>query len=330
MDTKIRWGILGPGSIAHSFAEGLKFVEDAELVAVGSRDVERAKNFAQKYRIPKAFGSYEALANCKEVDVIYIATPHGRHYQDMLLCLENNKHILCEKSFTINARQARRVFQLARQKGLFVMEAMWTRFQPVISKAKELLSQEAIGNVIMMTADLGFNFPFKAEHRLFNPHLGGGALLDIGVYPVSLCQYFMGVPDELTTLAWMGQTNVDELCSMVFKYQNGRMANLYATLRSHSPSEVLFMGTEGILKLNAPIYRPTGITIQKPDGRQQFHEAELVGNGYNYQAEEVVRCLKAGKLESNIMPQEDTISVMELMDSIRAQWGLRYPMEESL
>lgn len=327
MNNKICWGILGPGNIAHSFADSLKFVEDAELVAVGSRNLERAQNFAQKFKIPKAFGSYEELAACNDVDVIYIATPHGRHYQDMLLCLENNKHILCEKSFTINAKQAREIFQLARKKKLFVMEAMWTRFQPVVFKAKELLAQGVIGNLIIMTADLGFNFPFKAEHRLFNPHLGGGALLDVGVYPVSLCQYFWGVPDELTTLAWMGQTNVDEICSMTFKYQNGRMANLFATLRSHTPSEAVFMGTEGILTLNGPIYRPTGITIQKPDGKKEFIEAELIGNGYNYQADEVVRCLKSGKLESDIMPHEDTLSVMELMDSIRAQWGLRYPME---
>lgn len=327
MRTKIRWGIFGPGAIAHSFAEGLKFVTDAELVAVGSRDLTRAKDFAKKYQIPKAFGSYEELASCNEVDVIYIATPHGRHYEDMLLCLEYNKHILCEKSFTINAKQALKIFQLAREKRLFVMEAMWTRFQPAIFKVKELLARKVIGNVIMMTADLGFNFPFNAEHRLFNPHLGGGALLDLGVYPISLCQYFMGIPDELTTLARIGQTNVDEICSMTFKYQNGRMANLFATLRSHSPSEVIFMGTDGILKLNAPIYRPSGITIQRSDGRQEFFEAELIGNGYNYQAEEVIRCLKTGRLESDIIPQEDTLSVMELMDSIRAQWGLRYPME---
>lgn len=327
MNSKVRWGILGAGSIAHSFVQGLKYVKNTELVAVGSRNIDRAKAFAQKHNIPYAFGSYEALAAFKEIDVIYIATPHGRHYEDMLLCLENNKHILCEKSFTINSRQARHVFQLARQKKLFVMEAMWTRFLPIIFKVKDLLNQGIIGRLKMMRADLGFGFPFQPEHRLFNPHLGGGALLDVGVYPVSLCHYFMGTPDEITSLAWLGQTGVDEHNSIIFKYQDGRMASLSSSLRNHMPSDAAFMGTEGILHLHSPIYRPAGITIQRPNGEKQFLKAELTGNGYNYEAQEVVNCLRSGNMESKIMPHEDSINVMELMDAIRAQWGLRYPME---
>ncbi|APF17125.1 oxidoreductase domain protein [Caldithrix abyssi DSM 13497] len=327
MPSKIRWGILGPGAIAHSFAEDLKRVEDAQLVAVGSRDAQRARRFAQKFDIPHAFDSYQALARFEELDVIYIATPHSRHYEDMLLCLEFNKHILCEKSFTINARQAKEVLRIARQKKLFVMEAMWTRFLPVIFKLRQLLQAGEIGRLIMMTADLGFNFPFHPEHRVFNPHLGGGALLDVGIYPLSLCHYLMGVPDELTTLAYLGQTNVDELASVIFKYQDGRMANLYASLRSHTPSDAVFMGTEGVIRLLPPLYRPTGISLKKAGQQEQLIKAEWEGNGYLYEAREVGRCLKQGKLESAIMPHEDTIIIMELMDSIRAQWGLTYPME---
>ncbi len=327
MISKIRFAILGPGTIAHRFAEDLKLVPKAQLVAVGSRDLNRAKHFAQKFNIPHAFGSYQALAQFQDIDIVYIATPHNRHYTDMALCLDNGKHILCEKPFTINAKQARQILQIARQKNLFVMEGMWTRFQPIIFKLQELLNQGSIGHLIMLQANLGFNFPFKPNHRLFNPHLGGGALLDLGVYPISLCQYLFGVPDELKTLAWMGHTNVDEINSVIFKYQDGRLATLASSLRNPMPSEATFMGTEGLLKLHAPLYRPAGISLQKSDQKEQFFKTELKGYGFIYEIEEVINCLQSGKLESDIMPHEDTLAVMELLDSIRSQWPLRYPME---
>ena len=325
--SRIRWGILGPGAIAHSFAEGLLYVKNAELTAVGSRDINRAKAFAQKYKVPHAFGSYEALAQCDEIDVIYIATPHSRHYRDMLLCLENDKNILCEKAFTINAKQAKHVLEIANKKKLFVMEAMWTLFQPVILKLKKLIKSETIGRLTIVNADLGFHFPFNPEHRVFNPHLGGGALLDIGVYPLSLCYHLLGRPEEIAAQAVLGTTNVDELDGILFKYHSGTLANLYASLRSRTPAEALFIGTKGTIRLHTPIHRSPGITIKTTNGEELFITAEQTGNGYNYEAEEVQRCLSEGKLESDIVSHRHTLEVMELMDTIRAQWGLHYPKE---
>ena len=323
----IHWGILGPGAIAYNFAEGLKYVKNAKLTAVGSRDIERAKNFALKYNIPFAFGSYEELARCEEVDVIYVATPHGRHYEDMLLCLDNDKNILCEKSFTLNARQATHVLDRAKQKNVFIMEAMWTLFMPVIFKLKELLKDGVIGRLTFINADLGFHFPFDPEHRVYNPQLGGGALLDIGVYPLSLCYHLFGVPDEIKALALIGKTGVDEQDGILFKYGDGPLAHLYASLRSQTPSEALFIGTKGTIRLHAPLYRPAGITVKVDGQKELYFDAGLAGNGYNYEAEEVGRCLIAGKTESGLISHRHTLEVMELMDTIRSQWGMRYPGE---
>ena len=325
--SKIRWGILGPGAIAHSFAEGLKYVKKAELIAVGSRSPERAQAFARKFNIAHAFGSYEELVSFADVGVVYIATPHSRHYEDMLLCLNNNKHVLCEKAFTINAAQAKEVLATAKQKKLFVMEAMWTLFMPVIFKLKELLRKKEIGEITIVNADLGFRFPFNPEHRVFNPHLGGGALLDIGVYPLSLTYHLFGLPDEIATMAEIGATKVDETEGMLLRYENGPLVNLYASLRSQTPSQALFIGTEGMIRLEAPIYRPTGITVIKPDKTERYFPAELKGNGYNYEAQEVQRCVSEGKPQSDIVSHRHTLDIMQLMDSIRDRWGLRYPNE---
>lgn len=327
MPEKIKWGILGLGKIAHSFAQGLSYVEDAQLVAVGSRSQQKAQQFAAKYGAKYAHGSYEALVNNEEVQVIYIATPHGRHYEDMLLCLEHNKAVLCEKSFTLNARQAKEIFDVAMSGKIFVMEAMWTRFLPVMAEIRRLLMENAIGYVRMLTADLGFNFPFDPDDRLFNPELGGGALLDVGVYPVSLSQWLLGIPSLISSEVILGKTGVDEQAVISLRYDDGTLASLFTSIRSMTPSQAVIMGTEGMIKIHAPLYRPTGFTLIRKDGKERFTEAQLKGNGYNYEIEEVNRCLRAGRTESLIMPWADTIAVMEIMDKLRAQWGVRYPQE---
>ncbi|NOX89911.1 MAG: Gfo/Idh/MocA family oxidoreductase [Calditrichaeota bacterium] len=328
MEEKIKWGIMGIGGIAHSFAEGLRFVKDAELTAVGSRDAEKARSFAQKFGVKYYHGSYEELVKNDRVRVVYISTPHGRHYEDILLCLEHGKAVLCEKSFTLNAKQAKEVIESARNKNLFLMEAMWTRFLPVMTKVKELLADGVIGEARLLTGGLGFNPTFDPKHRLFDPRLGGGALLDIGVYPIALSQWLFGAPSEMASMAFMGKTGVDEQVSMIFRYRDEKMANLYASLRSITPSETIITGTRGYLRIHGPIYRPAGITISVPGRDDKLIKAQWVGNGYNYEAEEVVRCLREGKTESDIMPLKDTITIMEIMDALRAQWGFLYPNEQ--
>ncbi len=327
MSTPIRWGILGPGKIAHKFAEDFKHVPQAQIVAVASRSAERAKAFAQTFNIPNVYDSYQALASSPEVDVIYIATPHSLHFQHMMLCLQNDKHVLCEKPFTLNARQARTIIDLARKKQRFVMEAMWTLFLPVLHTLKNIVYSGQIGQLRMISAHLSFAFPFDPQHRVFNPHLGGGALLDLGVYPLTLIYHLMGVPDELSTLAILGQTKVDEQSNVTFKYQDGRMAHFYSSLRNHSPSEAIVMGNNGFIRLHGPLYRPEGLTIHPLDAPVQTIAANTKGHGYHYQVQEVIHCLQTGKKESKIVPHEHTLTIMELMDAIRAQWGLQYPEE---
>ncbi len=328
MSDYIKWGILGPGRIAHQFARDIRLVKEARLWAVASRQEERAREFAQLYAIPKAYGSYRELVEDEDIDIIYIATPHGRHYEDIKLCLNHNKAVLCEKSFTLNARQAEEVINLARTNGLFLMEAMWTRFLPITQKLRKLLKQNVIGRLHMLSADLGFPFPFDPQSRLFNPILGGGALLDVGVYPVSLSQWFLGTPQEIRSLAVLGESGVDEQAGMVFLYANDRMAHLFTSIRSSTPSQAVFMGDKGHLIVQAPLYRPSGLVIKLENGHEEYLKAPLKGNGFNYEIAEATQCLFEGKLQSETMSWEDTIEVLKIMDTLRGQWSLRYPQEK--
>ncbi len=327
MAEEIKWGIIGLGHIAHSFAQAFEYVKKARLVAVASRSTERAKAFAQKYNVPKAFGTYEGLMRCDDVQVVYIATPHGRHYEDMELCLQHDKAILCEKSFTLNATQAKTIFEKAMRKKIFVMEAMWTRFLPIMQKLKELVAAKEIGYLRLFSADLGFNFPFDAQSRLFDPRLGGGALLDVGVYPISLSQWLLGIPTLISSQVVMGKTGVDEQAAMAFKYDDGVLASLFTSIRSVTPSRGVVMGTEGMIEIHGPLYRPAALTVSKTNKSSETIEVALTGNGYNYEIEEVNQCIRAGRTESLWMPWADTIAVMEIMDRLRKQWGMRYPQE---
>jgi predicted dehydrogenase len=327
LSDKIRWGILGTGNIAKKFIEGLNYLPDAEVTAVGSRSIDSANRFGDLFDIPHRHASYEALANDPEVDVIYIGTPHSLHKENGLLCLEAGKAVLCEKPFTINAAEAEAMIQLARQKKLFLMEAMWTRFLPAIIKLRQLLAEGVIGDVNMLTADLGFRAEVKPQGRLFNPALGGGALLDVGVYAVSFASLIFGTPARVTSLGHLGETGVDEQGAILLGYAGGRLAILYSAIRTSTPGEAILMGTKGRLKVHAPIFRPPQLTLSLPGQPDQVIETPCESIGFNYEAAEVMRCLRAGKTESEIMPLDETLSIMKTMDQIRAQWGLKYPME---
>lgn len=327
MSNRIRWGILGTGNIARRFAAALKLLPDAELTAIGSRTLEKAREFAYEFDVPYRFGCYEELAAEKRVEVVYIATPHAAHKDNALLCLAAGKAVLLEKPFTINAAQAREVIACARQKRLFLMEAMWTRCFPATAKLRQLLQAGAIGEARMLHADFGFRAELKPDGRLFNPALGGGALLDVGIYPVSLASLIFGPPKKVSGLAHLGPTGVDEAAAMVLQYERGQLAVLSTSIRTTTPQEAVVLGTEGLVRLHAPWWKPTGLTLCTEGRPDERFRLQVRGAGYHLEAAEVMRCLREGRLESPLMPLDETLSIMETLDKLRALWGLRYPME---
>lgn len=332
MPKKIRWGILGPGGIAHKFAIGLKAVPDAKISAVGSRDPQRANTFADTFDIPHRHGSYIELVNDPEVDVIYVATPHPFHKECAMLCLEAGKAVLCEKPLTVDAEQAQEMIAYARERKQFLMEAMWTRFLPVIVKIREWLAEGVIGEPRLLTADHASRkvlSPETLEGRLFNPKLGGGGLLDVGVYTVALAYMVFGAPSKITSLAHIGTTNVDEQASILLGYDAGQIANLFCAIRTETSKEARIIGTEGSIHI-PEFWQATSATLVRT-GKDPVHiEIPFTTNGFENQAIEVINCLREGRLESRVMPLNESLSIIKTMDTVREQWGLEYPLFDSV
>jgi predicted dehydrogenase len=321
----IRWGILGPGKIAHKFATGLQAAPGAELVAVGSRSQENADGFADTYGAPHRHASYEALAADPDVDVIYVATPHPRHMDATLLCLEHGKAVLCEKPFAMNTRQAERMVATARDKQLFLMEAMWTRFRPAIRKAVDLVDSGAIGTPELLQIAVGWGSAFDPASRLFARELGGGILLDGGIYPLSLASHFLGEPEQVASLAHMAPTGVDDQAGVVLRYASGAMASVVFSARVTPHAIATLVGTEGRIEIHEEWHKPEGFTLRRRDGSTEVFDFTLTeGNGYQYEAMHVMACLRDGKTESDIMPLDETLTIMRTLDAIREQWGLEY------
>ncbi|UCC21968.1 MAG: Gfo/Idh/MocA family oxidoreductase, partial [Planctomycetota bacterium] len=315
---KIRWGILGTGAIARKFAEGLKLLPDAELLAVGSRAARTAEKFADSFQIPHWYAGYDKLANDSKVDVIYVATPHPLHMENTLMCLNAGRAVLCEKPFAVNASQATRMVNTARNKRLFLMEAMWNRFLPVMVKVRRLLDQKVIGEVRLLQADFGFRGKWNPKGRLFNPELAGGALLDVGVYTVSFASMvFKKPPKKISAMAHIGKTGVDEQSAMLFGYDNGQLAVLSCAVRTDTPQQAFIMGTKGTISIYPHFWRTTSATISVKGRKDRVLEVPLEGYGLDHQAREVMRCLRAGKLESEVMPLDESIQIMKTMDKIR-------------
>jgi predicted dehydrogenase len=325
---KFRWGILGTGAIARQFVQGLRSLPEAEVFAVGSRSEASAAKFADKRNIPRRHAGYDALASDPDIDVVYIATPHPFHAENATLCLQAGKAVLCEKPFCMNAAEAERVVELAREKGLFIMEGMWTRFFPLMEEVRRLVSEGAIGEVRMLNVDFGFRADLDPSSRLFDQRLGGGALLDVGVYCISFASMVLSRPSGFVSLPHLGETGVDEQASIILEHEGGRLANLSIGVRTTTPQEATIMGTEGYIRIHAPWWRPKSMTISSPGTEDETVEAPISGNGFDYEAAEVMRCLAAGNTESDVMPLDETVSVLRTMDGIRAAWGLRYPGEE--
>lgn len=326
MTDTLRWGILGTGGIAHKFAIGLSAAPGAELVAVGSRTSESAEKFGAQYNIPNRHSSYEALASDPNVDAIYVATPHPFHAENSILCLEAGKAVLCEKPFTINAAEADQVIALARAKKLFLMEAMWSRYLPAIVRLKELVQSGLIGDLRMLVADFGYRASFQEEGRLFAPELGGGALLDVGIYPISLAYFLLGEPAQVAGFAGFAPTGVDEQNVVIFNYAGGQLAKLSSASRTSTLHQAIAYGTEG--SIIVPDWWHGEKLIVRVNGKpEEIIDLPLTGNGYNYEALEVARCIHAGLTESPVMPLDETRTIMNTLDAIRAQWGMKYPGE---
>ena len=327
MSEKLRWGIIGTGGIAGRFASELHRAENAELVAVGSRRQETAEQFADEHNIPHRHGSYEDLAGDGDIDAVYISTPHPMHCANSILCLQAGKAVLCEKPFTVNAAQAEQVISAARENGVFCMEAMWTRFLPLIVRLREMLAGGVIGELRMVMADFGYRSEFDPASRLFAPELAGGALLDVGVYAVSLASMILGEAVQVASLAELGETGVDEQAAMVLRYQGDRLGVLTTAVRTRIPHEATIMGTDGYIRLDEGWSRGETMTLTLNGREPQLIEVPKNCHGFHFQVNEVSRCIAAGKTESDVMGLDESLSIMRTMDAIRAQWGLKYPME---
>lgn len=323
----MNWGIIGTGGIARAFADAINEMPDATLLGVGSRSQASADKFGDQYHIPRRYPTYDALAADPDIEVIYIATPHTLHYENTLLCLDAGKHVLCEKPMALNRDQVQAMIAAAQHNQRFLMEAMWSWFIPAVVRAKELVTEGAIGTPQMLLADFGFAGDFDPHSRLFDPALGGGALLDLGIYPLAISLFIFGKPTTVSGKVVIGQTGVDEQIAMTLEYDDGKIANLVASLRANLPCEASISGTKGHVRLHRNFWHSEKLSTRIGEVEETI-EMPLQGSGYGYEAREVMAQIRAGKLQSDIMPWQASLDLAEMMDTLRAQWGLTYPQEQ--
>ena len=327
MDRIVNWGILGTGRIATKFVIGLGNAKGAYVKAVGSRVKETAREFGGRFNIPRQYARYQDLVNDPELDVVYISSPHTFHYEHSLLALKAGKAVLCEKPFTLNALQARELVRESRQHKLLLMEGMWTRFFPIMDRLRELLASQVIGDVHTFIADIGIRRSIESKERLFHLDLGGGSLLDLGVYPISLASMIFGAPARITAMAHFGESGVDERLGIILGYPSGALASVFTAITTESPKEAVILGSKGMLRIHSNFITPTRLTVNIYGESESIIEEGMIGNGMHYEADEIMRCLRAGNIESPLMPLEESVRIMETLDSIRSQLGFKYPTE---
>lgn len=325
---KLKWGIIGTGMISNKFVADLGHTSNGIAYAVGSRNQESADEFAGKYNILKAYDSYDKLLQDPDVDVIYVGTPHPLHKINVIDALNAGKHVLCEKPFTMNAAELEAMIAVAREKKLFLMEAMWTRFLPPIRRVREWIRDGKIGEVRLVKAEFGFRMGWDPEHRLLNPELGGGALLDAGIYPVSFASMIFGAkPEKVYSTASIGETGVDEQFSILLAYEGGRSATLNGAIRVDLPNEAYIHGTEGYIHIPQFLFSREA-SLHVSDQEVEKFEDDRPSEGYAFEAEEVGRLIQAGELESEVISLEESLDIMRLLDQVRGQWGLKYSFED--
>ncbi|MFB6247878.1 MAG: Gfo/Idh/MocA family protein [Salinibacter sp.] len=324
----ISWGILGTGNIAHLVADDLQLLPDAELAAVGSRSPDRADAFGDSFDVPRRHASYEALVADDAVDAVHVATPHTGHAEHAALALEAGRAVLCEKPLALNASEADDLIATARAADQFLMEAMWTRFLPVMADVRRLVQEErALGDVQQFRADIGLTQAFDPDHRLFDPALGGGALLDLGVYPMALAFDLFGPPDAVTSTAVLGPTGVDEQCAVVFDYDDGLQATWQASVRADVGRTCAVAGPDGRLEGRRAWWKGAPFTLTRADGSTETFARPFEGNGYQFEVAHVQRCLREGQTESPVMPLDESRALLQTADALRAEWGVQYPQE---
>lgn len=325
MKKRYKWGILAPGKMSAKFTRGLQLLENAELYAVGSRDVGRAKQFAEEFGYKKYYGSYEELASDREVDIIYIASPHSHHHEHGLLCLKNKKAVICEKAFALNSREVEDLINEARSQNLFLMEALWPPFQPIYIKTKEIIDGGEPGKIIHLDGKFAFQAPFDPIDRKFNLSLGGGSLLDIGIYPVIDALWFMGVPDEISAKASFTETGSEDSISIIFRYSDGRMATLYSSFRTNTGIGCDFLCENGNLFFSRGRDMSQRLKVDINDKESIEYSIIPDGMGYQFEAMEVMKCLDEGRIESNIVPLSFSRDLINTLDRIREVAGIVYP-----
>ncbi|WP_243233302.1 Gfo/Idh/MocA family protein [Microbacterium sp. CIAB417] len=325
--TGLRWGILATGGIAAAFASDLR-TAGLDLVAVGSRSQASADAFAARFDIPRAHGSYEALAADPDVDIIYVATPHPMHHADARLALENGKHALVEKAFTVNRAEAEDLQRLAQENGLLVMEAMWTRYLPHMIRIRELIAEGALGEIRAVTADHTQLITADPAHRLNALELGGGALLDLGIYPISFIWDILGAPETVKAVARLGDTGADAEVATVMTHAGGAVSTSLSSSRAAGPNAASVIGTEARIDIDRVWYTPTSFRLVGPDGTvRESYSSEVDGRGMQYQALAAERLVSSGTLAGDVLPIAESAAIMGTLDEIRAQIGVRYPSE---
>jgi predicted dehydrogenase len=325
-DRPVRFGILATGKIARGFTAALEHVPDAVPVAVGARRLQSAREFAARFGIGAAYGSYAELVADPDVDVVYVASPHALHHEHVLLALEAGKPVLCEKAFTLTERQAVELVDAARERGLFLMEAMWMRCHPLVRRLQQLLATGALGTVRQVRADLGFRVDAPPTDRLLDPALGGGALLDMGIYPLTFSRLFLGEPETVTAAATLAPSGIDLDIAMALTHPTGGVAALTASMTAQTPRSASIATDLGRFDIPEPFHHPGSATWVSGEHTETISE-EVLGTGLAHEAIEVVRCLRAGEIESPLVPHAETLSVMRLMDRIRADLGVRYDVD---
>jgi predicted dehydrogenase len=331
MSRTVRWGVLATGGIAATFTADLQAMPDTEVVAVGSRTDTSAKAFAERFDIPKAYGSWAELAADDEVDVVYVATPHSAHRKAAALCLEAGKHVLCEKAFTLNSREAEELVTLARDRGLFLMEAMWTYCSPVVRRLTALITDGAIGDIRTVQADFGLAGPFGPDHRLRDRALGGGALLDLGVYPVSFAHLLLGEPDRVQADALLSPEGVDLNTGMLLGWESGATALLSCSVTADTPQTASVTGTRGRIDFPRGFFYPERFVLHREGHDPEEFTAGSAGDGLRgmqFEQAEVLRALRAGETESPLVPLDGSLAVMRTLDAVRDRIGVRYPADD--
>lgn len=344
MGKTYRWGIIGTGNIAAKFATCFKVCEDAQLRAVGSRSQESADTFGNRFNVPVRHASYEALATDPDIDVVYVATPHALHLENSIACLRAGKAVLCEKPFTLNTTQSQALINVARETGNFLMEGMWTRFFPVIQQVERWIAEGAIGAPRMVQSSFGFQMDYSDRGRLWDPALGGGSLLDVGIYPITMASIaFKDAPTGIYGAAHIGATGVDEQAAFVLQYDGGRLASLSSAVRTETNWDTYIYGEEGMITIHSPFWQPEKATLRaqgnnayatahrgdapESDRYEETFACPLESLGFEYEIREVMRCLDEGLVECPGMPHARTLEIMGIMDELRNQWGLHYPGE---